>query len=425
MVIYTVRPGDSAYSIAKKYGVPMQKLIDDNGLENMQRLMIGQAIVVMTDNVRHKVAQGESLYTIARKYNTTVRNILNANRGITDPSKLQVGQIINVPIPAQKQGTIEVNGYVFPNINRDTLERTLPHLTYVSIFSYQVRPDGSLITINDEDIIAAARDKRVAPLMVITNIKEGGSFDSDIAHTILNNEQVQNTLIANVVKILPKGYYGLDVDFEYIYPEDREKYIQFIRKVTNTLHPLGYTVSIALAPKTSSSQKGLLYEAHDYAALGALVDHVILMTYEWGYTYGPPQAVAPINEVEKVLNYATSVIPSQKILMGIPNYGYDWTLPYVKGSVARSLSNTAAINLAAKVGARIYFDTQAQAPYFNYYDSDGRQHVVWFEDARSIQAKLELVDKYHLGGVSYWTVNSFFPQNWLVLESMYSVRKVL
>lgn len=425
MIIHTVRPGDSVYSISKRYNVPVQKLIEDNSLENTQRLMIGQAILVMADNVRHMVARGESLYAIAHKYNTTENNILNANPSIADPSKIQAGQIIIIPLSTQNLGTIYVNGYAFPNIDSDTLELTLPHLTYLSIFSYQVNADGSLNDIPDEAIIEAARAKNVAPLMVITNIKEEGGFDSDIAHTILNDENVQKTLIDNVLKTLPKGYHGLDVDFEYIYPEDREKYNQFIKKVVDTLHPQGYTVSTALAPKTSRDQKGLLYEAHDYPFHGTELDHIILMTYEWGYTRGPAQAVSPINRVEKVLDYATSVIPSQKIFMGIPNYGYDWTLPFVQGSSARSLSNTQAINLASKVGASINFDLLSQSPYFYYYDKDRKKHVVWFEDARSIESKLKLVNTYNLGGVSYWTINKFFPQNWLVLESMYTVKKVL
>ena len=425
LVIYTIQPGDSIYTIAKKYGVSPQKIIDDNRLENAQRLMVGQNIAILTDNVNHTVAPGQSLYSIARSYGTTIAKILETNPAITDPSRIRAGQVITIPTTAEKLGTIVVNGYVFPSINRNTLANTLPNLTYVSIFSYQVRPDGSLIPINDTAIIETAREQKVAPLMVITNIKEGGSFDSDLAHTILTNEQVQNTLLNNVVQTLKsKNYYGLDIDFEYIYRTDRENYNNFVRKAVNTLHPLGYTVTTSLAPKTSAGQPGLLYEAHDYPVHGALVDHVILMTYEWGYTYGPPQAVAPVDQVEKVLQYATSVIPSEKILMGIPNYGYDWTLPYVQGSVARSLSNTAAVNLASRVGAKIQFDTKAQSPYFTYYEN-GKQHVVWFEDPRSIQAKLLLVDKYNLGGVSYWTVNSYFPQNWLVLNSMYNVQKVL
>lgn len=425
MKIHIVEPGDSIYAVAKKYGVPMQRLIDDNSLENLRHLIIGQALVVSADEVQHVVQRGESLYGIARDYGIAVGDILAANADIADPAVIWAGQVITIPLSAPKQRTIDVNGYVFPNVSDEVLAKTLPHLTFVSIFSYQVKPDGSLVPIQDENIITKARAYRTAPLMVITNIRQGGSFDSELVHAVLNDEAVQDKIIENVLQTLPKGYTGLDIDFEYIYSWDRERYNRFVRKAVDTLHPLGYSVSVALAPKISADQPGLLYEAHDYAFHGATVDHVILMTYEWGYTRGPAQAVAPLDKVKQVLNYAVSVIPSQKILMGIPNYGYDWTLPFEPGSSARSLSNTEAVGLAVRVGAAIQFDETAQAPFFHYYDKKGQKHVVWFEDARSIAAKLSLIEAYNLGGVSYWTVNRFFPQNWLVLEAMYDVRKIL
>ena len=132
--------------------------------------------------------------------------------------------------------------------------------------------------------------------------------------------------------------------------------------------------------------------------------------------YGPAMAVSPANMVARVLDYAVTAIPSEKILMGMPNYGYDWTLPFVQGTAARTLSNTGAVQQALEVGARIRYDTIAQAPFYNYYDSERRRHEVWFDDARSVQARLRLVDEYNLGGDRYWTINSFLPQKWLVLD---------
>ncbi len=325
-----------------------------------------------------------------------------------------------------QQRTIDVNGYAFPNISDEVLNNTLPNLTFLSIFSYQVKPDGSLTPINDTELIAKARAAGVAPMMVITDIKEEGGFSSDIAHEILTDPQVQQTLINNVVNTLKaKNYYGLDIDFEYIYPDDREAYNKFLQTVVDRLHPLGYIVVSALAPKTSGDQQGLLYEAHDYPVHGRLLDHVILMTYEWGYTYGPPMAVAPIDQVRRVLDYAVDVIPSEKILMGMPNYGYDWTLPYKQGTAARSLSFAQARELAQKEGAEIKFDDTAKAPYFNYTDDAGAEHVVWFDNEASIRARLGLVDEYNLGGVSYWTINRYSPETFTVLNDMYNVNKLL
>lgn len=208
-----------------------------------------------------------------------------------------------------------------------------------------------------------------------------------------------------------------------MYPADRELYNSFLEKVVEKLHEEDFIVTTALAPKVRADQVGTLYEAHDYNTHGKLVDHVILMTYEWGYTYGPPMAVAPINQVERVIEYAVTEIPSKKILMGIPNYGYDFTLPYEQGRAAKSISNTNAISLAVEKGVEIQYDTVSQAPYFYYKDESGALHIVWFEDARSIKAKLELVTKYNLGGVSFWTVMNYFPQGYAVLNSEFQVEK--
>lgn len=426
MIIHVVKSGESLYSIAKRYGVSYEKVVRDNELETPNRLVIGQTIVILEGERQHRVAPGESMYSIARKYGVTVNQILAANPQITNPAAIRVGQVLVIPERTSKLGTIEVNGYTFPNTSMEVIRKTLPYLTYLSIFSYEVNPDGTLRTINDEPLIRAARQARVAPLMVITNMEAGGGFSSDVARSILRNEGNQDRLINNVINNLKsKNYYGLDIDFEYIYPEDREYYNRFLRKVVSRLKPLGYTVTTALAPKTSAEQKGVLYEAHDYPVHGALTNHVILMTYEWGFTYSPPQAVAPINEVRKVLNYAVTAIPRNKILMGIPNYGYDWTLPYKEGTAARTVSNTGAVRLALNENTAIKYDEKAQSPFFNYYDDNRRQHEVWFEDARSINAKLRVAHEYGLAGVSYWTIGRYFPQNWLVLRSLYDVRKVL
>lgn len=287
MIIYVVKPGDSVYSIARRYGIDPQKIISDNELTNPDNLVVGQTLVLITDTIPHTVVRGDSLYRIAQNYGVTLAQIQRANPQITNPARLQIGQVVNVPVPSQKLGDIRVNGYAFPSINTDTLQRTLPYLTYLSIFSYQVRPDGSLTPINDTPLIQAARQARAAPIMVITNIEEGGGFSSELASTILTNRQVQNTLLDNIEATLrEKNYYGLNIDFEYIFPEDGDDYDAFLNTVTSRLNPQGYIVLTSLAPKTSATQRGLLYEAHHYPVHGRLANFVILMTYEWGYTYG-------------------------------------------------------------------------------------------------------------------------------------------
>jgi spore germination protein len=147
------------------------------------------------------------------------------------------------------------------------------------------------------------------------------------------------------------------------------------------------------------------------------------MTYEWGYSGGPAMPVSPLPEVRKVIEYALTEMPASKIMMGQNLYGYDWTLPFVPGSVARAISPQEAILLAAENNVSISYDTKAQAPHFNYIDADGKRHTVWFEDARSIQAKFNLVKELGLRGVSYWKLGISFPQNWLLIEDNFEVVK--
>lgn len=112
------------------------------------------------------------------------------------------------------------------------------------------------------------------------------------------------------------------------------------------------------------------------------------MTYEWGYTYGPPMAVAPLPNVRQVVEYALTEMPAAKIWLGVPNYGYDWPLPFIRGETkARSISSVQAVELARQHGSEIQYDERAQSPWFRYTDAAGVVHEVWFEDARSIPGK--------------------------------------
>jgi spore germination protein len=202
------------------------------------------------------------------------------------------------------------------------------------------------------------------------------------------------------------------------------EYYEFLKLLTGTMNPLGYDVTVALAPKTSDDQGGRLTGGHDYALIGSVANAVLLMTYEWGYTYGPPRPVAPLDKVAEVVRYAVSRISPDKIYMGIPLYGYDWTLPYKEGTKAQSISSFEAVEIAAKNNAAIEFDRQAMSPFFTYVDSNGSEHIVWFEDARSIEAKLALANRYRLKGTGYWSAGRHFPQNWLVLNALYQIAQI-
>ena len=424
MEIYVVRSGDTLYGIARRFAASAEEIAFANQLQNPELLSVGQALVIPTSERRHTVRRGETLYGIARSYGVSPERLIAANPQITNPNLIYPGMIIRIPSGMQNLGEILVNGYI-TDASDSTMTATLPYLSFLSPFSYRSDLAGNLTPTFNVNL-SLSEEYRTANLMTVTNLRAQGGFSSEIAHAIFTDQNVQDRFLGNVETVLGQGgYYGVNVDFEYVYPFDRESYNQFLQRLTDRMHTLGYIVVTALAPKISDNQQGLLYSAHDYAFHGCTADYVVLMTYEWGYTYGPAMAVAPVNMVRRVLNYATEVMPAGKILLGVPNYGYNWTLPFVQGTAAQPITNIGAVTLAGQVRAAIQYDETAQAPFFQYYDGNGRQHEVWFEDARSLRAKYALVNEYGLGGISYWNLNNLFRTNFLVLESMYSVEKVL
>ena len=423
MDIHVVRPGDTLYSIAREYGVPMAQLLNDNQLPNPSRLVVGQTLVIQYPEVTHTVKAGDTLTSIAAMHGITVRQLLRNNPVLQGEEQLVPGQVLVISFQQEKEGTLSVNGYAYPFIDKGLLQRTLPYLSDLTPFTYGFTPQGNLIQLQDLELIDAARRMGVRPLLHLSTLTEEGGFSNELAHILLNDPAVQANLIAQLLDtVSQKGYQGVDVDFEYVYAEDAGEYAQFVRRLREALEPWGMPVIVALAPKVFAAQPGRLYEGHDYRLLSQAADFVLLMTYEWGYTYGPPMAVAPIRNVRQVVDYALTEIPPEKIYLGVPNYGYDWPLPYREGNKATSISNLYAVELAARNNVSIRYDDKAQAPWFRYVDENGQEHEVWFEDARSIRAKLDLAQEYGLYGVGYWNLMRPFPQNWLVLNALYNIR---
>lgn len=382
MKIRVVVPGDTVDEIALENQISVEKLVYDNQIYYPYRLAVGQALLI------------------------------------------DDGQTGGQDEAAGIRTDLRVNGYAYPFISPWVLEQTLPYLTELSVFSYGFTPEGKLVppVLPTDWMIEGAGLSGVLPVLTLTPFGEDGNFNNYLIHSLVSSAEAKAALTGNLKRTMAElGYGGLDIDFEYILAQDRDLFTQFVQEVTEALHEDGYRVMIALAPKTSAEQKGLLYEGKDYRALGQIVDSALLMTYEWGYKYGPPMAVAPLNMVQRVVEYAVTEIPPEKLYLGIPNYGYDWPLPFVSGiTAARTIGNVEAVQIAIANSAAIRFDQTAQSPYFTYWEG-GTEHVVWFEDVRSLQKKFELIQEYKLAGAGYWNIMQYFRANWLLLDGTFNI----
>ncbi|WP_226582412.1 glycoside hydrolase family 18 protein [Halobacillus litoralis] len=427
MQIHVVQQGDSVYSIADLYDSTPTDIIEANELETPGDLVIGQALVIPIVGQFYYVQEGDSLSTIAQQFNTTAEKLAQVN-GISKDSSLPVG--LRLYIPEQPPSPITANAYIEPYGGEvsDTLQSSAENraakLTYLAPFSYEIQEDGSLKPPPLDNFKEIAEKNDATLMMVVTNLAEEG-FSDELSRKILESDSLQNTLLDNIIQTTKElGFKDVHFDMEFLPPDMKESYNQFLRKAKKRLSNEGLLMSTALAPKSSADQKGAWYEAHDYKAHGEIVDFVVLMTYEWGYSGGPPRAVAPIGPVTEVVDFALSVMPADKILLGQNLYGYDWTLPYEPGGeFAKAVSPQRAIQIARENNVEISYDEKEQAPYFTYTSSSGEKHEVWFEDARSIQKKFDLIKDRGLLGISYWKLGLAFPQNWVLLENQFSITK--
>ena len=372
----------------------------------------------------HVVSPGENVDQIAARYNMPVETLLRNNQ-IVYPYRLAVGQALLVGEESKGSLPAESSGYAYPFISPWVLGETLPFLTKIFVFSYGFTEDGDLIEPWKDDtwLIDEAARRGVEPILTLTPMGEEGTFNNFLASRIFRNLDAQQKLIWQLGEVMrSKGYKGVDLDFEYILAEDRQLYVDFAARLAAVMHAFGYTVSAAVPAKTSADQKGLLYEGIDFKGLGEVLDEIFIMAYEWGYTYGPPMAIAPLYIVHQVVEYALTEVPREKLVLGIPNYGYDWPLPFVQGTTkARTTGNVEAVQRAIDFGAEIFYDERAASPYFNYWQ-DSVWHQVWFEDVRSYRAKFDLIREFGLKGGGFWSVMQLFRAGLLLMDGTFDIR---
>jgi spore germination protein len=389
--------------------------------------VVGQSIVIVYPKQTYTIQEGDSLNSIAAAYNISVKQLFRNNPMLSERTYIYPGETLIIDYDLEKIGDISTNGYAYPYISKDLLRCILPYLTYLTLFTYGLTSNGELIQIDDTEIIKIARQYEVAPLMLISTVLNVGDFSTQLTHDILKSKSIQEYLIHNIINNMKvKNYFGLYINFGFILIEDSSAYVDFINELTDSLAQEGFEICVALAPNIID-QSGVIYKGHDYEGLGKKTTAVLLMTYDWGKALGPTTSVAPVNMMREVFDYSITKIPPGKTYIGIPTFGYDWALQPIDGiTIVHYLSNNSAINLAVEKDASILYDEVSQAPYYYYLDiTNNIEHIVWFEDARSINAKLNLVTEYGFRGISILNIMEKFPQLWFIINTQYNIRNAI
>lgn len=418
MFIYTVKSGDSLYLISGKFQVSSDIIRSVNGLIEAN-LVPGQALII--PSIIYIVQSGDTLVYISNISYIPIE-LLRTTNGMQNDF-IYIG--MRLYLPPRPKYLEEGLSYLLPS-TPEQIQHTTQNFamlnTYYGVFEYHITDDGNLSPLRyDGYAVTASRAQHVAPLAVITNLTPGG-FSPEKTKQLLQSPQLRDQLISNIHSLLlTKKYAGVNIDFERITSGERDLYSGFLKALNEKIKPDGFYSSVAVPIK----RKDIENAGYDYGGIASAVDFLFIMAYDFHEAHSAPGPVGPIDEIRITLDYALTQMNPNKIILGVPKYGFDWT---VLGDVpirAKAVSVKSATEKAINYEVNILYSQQFQQPYFSYWDEQGHKHMVWFEDARARAAKCQLVIDYRLRGIGAWQLGLNFPQSSFLITNFFTQRRVI
>lgn len=427
---YVVKKGDTLWGIAVKFKTSVKQIQAWNRLSTTT-IRVGQRLVVgggptgpaasYDRRLIHGVAAGETLESIALRYGVKPEEILAANDG----KPVAAGSSLVIPYPTQAvvplarehglPASIVAGYYVKASID-DSLSATTVRqygdsLDLLIFASHRIRADGSVDGTLYPDQLESAKASNGRFLLMFTNLN-GGRFDRELVHGVLRVPEVRKRAVQAILETVTREKaLGADIDFENVPPEDRRYLSQFMRELADALHPAGFMVTASVPAKLREDPSQGWSGAFDYPLLAQICDLMFVMAYDQHYSTGYAGPVAGIDWVRAVVDYAVTAIPAEKMVLGVPSYGYDWQ---VGSRGARAVPAFRALEIARSARATVDMHAEGQVPFFNY--NEGRvKRVVFFENAESLSWKIDLVRGLGLRGIAMWRLGYEDPSVWEIV----------
>ncbi|TVR70758.1 MAG: peptidoglycan hydrolase [Sphaerobacteraceae bacterium] len=299
-----------------------------------------------------------------------------------------------------------------------SLRQQVHNLDVVSPYLYQVRSDGTIHTFQSDAAIQVMRDAGVKIVPMVTNNLQWDAFTG-----IIEDEEMRADIIERLVDLVETNDWdGIHIDFEGINADDAEHITQFQKELSEELWPRDRMVTQAVIARVSDFPS-VWGGAYDYAELAKYNDHIVIMAYDHTPVGAArPYAVAPEYWVRNVARYASSRIPNEKVLLGVPFYGYDWLLKDDDSGATdgrgRAMKHSDTMALNTQDNIEYHWDDRAKTPWASYTDSEGREREVWYEDVESLRYKLDVMVEYDLGGMAAWRLGQEDPAVWEQISMM-------
>jgi len=436
---YLIQKGDTLFSIGKRYGTTADELKIANNLQS-DMIYPGQLLLIPQGMI-YTVMLGDTLFKVAQKYGTTYQELIRVNS--LSSNAIYPGMKLCIPSSSQtyppsggSNNSLYVLGFYVDrekyqpsSYNRLTANGNL--ISAVAPFWYKLSPENGmeiwehqtgneLATEDKITVIEQARRNNVQVLALVHNLLYDGQIDAKkLASEMLATPDTRRTFINQLEGLIKKyGFDGVNLDIEHVYLWDRDKFSLLVKELYQRLDPQGYKVTVCVPAKTWDDRANTWSGPFDYSAIGRYSHHVVIMSYdEHGYSSGPGP-IASYGWVGNVVKFAVQNIPPEKILLGVPGYGFDWEAGQVNPTY---LSYSQAMDIAVSRGASIRWDDSGKVPYFYYWNygywNYGKEHQVWFENVSSLTYKLDIVNRYALKGIAIWRLGMEDPEIWSVLNS--------
>lgn len=277
-------------------------------------------------------------------------------------------------------------------------------LNWLIYTGYNAEADGTLIGYDSPRTLQWVSAHPMPLLVMVQNDWTNDSF--------LHDPAAEQRFLSQLLTVLERSNYaGVNIDFEGIAAADGPAFTAFIAMLSSALHAQNFLLTVDTPSETAADNQASWAAAYNYAALAPLVDKLILMAYDYHHPGGAPGPVGPLNWIQQVLAYTTSVVPASKVILGLPAYGYLWG----SNGQTQALWEVGMENQANANHAVITQDPTAQEGTFSYTDSSGVTWVGWFLDPQGLQQRLALAHQDNLGGVIFWRLDYNAPDWWPVL----------
>ncbi len=301
-------------------------------------------------------------------------------------------------------------GFEDPDV-RASFERGCGVLTEVNPFWYNFSASGALEPkggARAPEVVARGHQCSMRVIPTITN-----NFDGDRVTAFLGDPGKQKQFIESVVtEITSYGYDGIDLDFENVHAGDRDKFTVFLKDISGAVHAAGKLIELTGQAKKSDGDNWDGPGALDLDALRDDFDRFKVMTYDYSRSNSDPGPLAPLPWMQEVLRYWRSKVPAEKLLTGIPFYGYDWSLT-TDDDVGIVWDGVQMIK--SKYEFKDGFDLASAEPYITYDDEHGPR-IVYYQDAASVKRKVETAKEAGSAGIAIWLLGSEDPADLAVIR---------